>query len=60
VHPAKGVQALLFWPRRSAQEETSVKTAKDVLALLGLLFVGYVALAMCEALGLVHLAMGGH
>ena len=37
-----------------------MKTAKDVLALLGLLFVGYVALAMCEALGLVHLAMGGH
>ena len=42
------------------RKETRVKTAKDVLALLGLLFVGYVALAMCEALGLVHLTMGGH
>ncbi len=39
-----------------------MKTAKDVLALLGLLVVAWVALAFCEALGLVqHIAViGGH
>lgn len=52
--------AFLFGRADLLGKETRVKTAKDVLALLGLLFVGYVALAMCEALGLIHLAMGGH
>ena len=39
-----------------------MKMAKDVLALLGLLLVAWVALAMCESLGLVqHIALlGGH
>jgi hypothetical protein len=45
---------------REQEGQTNVRAVKDVLALLGLLFVGYVALAMCEALGLVHLTMGGH
>jgi hypothetical protein len=36
-----------------------MKHARDVLTVLGLLLVGWVLLAMCEASGLVHLA-GGH
>jgi hypothetical protein len=31
-----------------------IKTAKDVLALLGALFIGYIMLAMLEALHVLH------
>jgi hypothetical protein len=41
-------------------KDALVKGAKDILAVLGLLLVGWVLLAMCEASGLVHLAAGGH
>jgi hypothetical protein len=36
-----------------------MKTAKDVLAALGLLLVGWAVLAMVESLGLIHLFAGG-
>lgn len=32
-----------------------MKSAKDVLAALGLLLIGYVVLAMAESLGIFHL-----
>jgi hypothetical protein len=36
-----------------------VKTAKDVLAVLGLLLIAWVLLAMAESLGILHLFAGG-
>jgi hypothetical protein len=48
-------------PWQGEQEgQTNVRAVKDVLALLGLLLVAWVALAMCEALGLIGPAIGGH
>jgi hypothetical protein len=37
-----------------------MKMVKDVLAILGLVQAGWRLLAMAEAAGLVHLAVGGH
>ncbi len=48
-------------PVSHSRERKLLKPWKDVLAVLGLLLIGWVILALCEATGVIHtLSMGGH